>query len=118
MSYKRTGSSLPVCKVRPEMNFKEAIGRYEFSVVPRSMFAADGTNLHCSMKSKLMAILEDPSPQTNMFITEAEEYDTMVHMKVLRVDAVAEVQAISKPEDIENCSQLAHHFTRHIFAAV
>ena len=47
-----------VCKSRPEINLKEAIGQYEISVVPRSLFAADGTMHHCSMKSSLMTILE------------------------------------------------------------
>ena len=49
---------LVVCKSRPDINLKESIGKYEFSVVPRSLFAADGTMLHCSMKSKLMTFLE------------------------------------------------------------
>ncbi|KAL9964663.1 hypothetical protein ACROYT_G028338 [Oculina patagonica] len=47
-----------VCKSRPEVDVKEAIGRYEFAVVPRSLFAADGTMLHCPAKSSLMRILE------------------------------------------------------------
>ena len=50
---------LVVCKSRPDINLKESIGKYEFSVVPRFLFAADGTMLHCSMKSKLMTILEN-----------------------------------------------------------
>ena len=47
-----------VCKSRPEINLKEAIGQYEFSVVPRSLFAADGTMRHCSMMSSLITIFE------------------------------------------------------------
>ena len=31
-----------VVKSRPEIDFKEVIGQYEFNLVPRSMFAADG----------------------------------------------------------------------------
>jgi len=42
---------------KPDIDFKEAIGQYEFSVVPRSMFAQDGTMLHCSAKRALMTIL-------------------------------------------------------------
>ena len=30
---------MAVCKNRPEINIKEVIGQYEFSVVPRSLFA-------------------------------------------------------------------------------
>ena len=32
-----------VCKSRPDVDIKEAIGLYEFTVVPRSLFASDGT---------------------------------------------------------------------------
>ncbi|KXJ12360.1 hypothetical protein AC249_AIPGENE6741 [Exaiptasia diaphana] len=39
------------CKSRPEINIKDAIGLHEFSVVPRSLFAADGTMFHCTNKS-------------------------------------------------------------------
>jgi len=46
-----------ICMSRPEIDIKEAVGVYEFSVVPRSMFAADGNMLHCSTKSALMSIL-------------------------------------------------------------
>ena len=45
-------------KARPEIDIKLAVGQYEFSIVPRSMFAADGTRLHGSIKSTLMGILE------------------------------------------------------------
>jgi len=48
-----------VCKSRPEIDIKETVGQYEFSVHPRSiLFAADCTMLHCSSKSNLMNILE------------------------------------------------------------
>ena len=47
-----------VVKSRPEVDSKEAIGQYEFNLVPRSMFAADGSMLHCPSKSVLMNILE------------------------------------------------------------
>lgn len=48
-----------VYKASPEIGIKEVIEQYEFSIVPRSTFAADGTMLYCSSKSTLMAILEE-----------------------------------------------------------
>ena len=45
-----------------EIDIKEAIGLYEFTVVPRSMFSPDGTMLRCSAKSALMSILEKLPP--------------------------------------------------------
>ena len=47
-----------VCKSRPEINIAEAVGVYEFSLVPRSLFASDGSMLHCSTKSALMKAIE------------------------------------------------------------
>ena len=40
-------------KSQPEIDIKEAVGTNEFRVVPRSMFAADGTTLYCPAKSAL-----------------------------------------------------------------
>ena len=37
-----------VCQRRPDIDIKETIGLYEFALVPRSMFAPDGSMLHCS----------------------------------------------------------------------
>ena len=36
---------LVVSRSRPDINLKESLGTYEFSAVPRSMFALDGTQL-------------------------------------------------------------------------
>ena len=47
-----------VCRSRTEIDLKETVGIYEFAVVPRSMFAPDGSMLQCTAKSTLMAIPE------------------------------------------------------------
>ncbi|CAH3043013.1 unnamed protein product [Porites lobata] len=106
-----------ICKSRPEIDIKEAVGVYEFSVVPRSMFAADGNMLHCSAKSALMSILEKlPS---NRSVEQAEPTDQLANadgeIKVSIVDGMAEVQALEKPDWIKTCSDLADHFTVTIF---
>ena len=38
---------LVVCKARPSINLEDTMGKYEFSIVPRSLFAPDGAMLHC-----------------------------------------------------------------------
>ena len=106
-----------IYKSRPEIDIKEAVGVYEFSVVPRSMFAADGNMLHCSAKSALMSILEKlPSDRS---VEQAEPTDQLVNagrqIKVSIVDGMAEVQALEKPDWIKTCSDLADHFTVTIF---
>ncbi|XP_028412052.1 uncharacterized protein LOC114534781 [Dendronephthya gigantea] len=103
---------LIICKSRPEIDIQEAVGTYEFRVVPRSMFTADGTMLHCTAKSALMPILENlPIPPDCSTDGHAERQ----RMKVSIVDAMAEVQALDKPEWIRDCSQLAQHFAGRIF---
>ena len=44
-------------RARPGINSKEAVGKHEFSVVPQSLFPADGSMLH-SPKSSLMKSLK------------------------------------------------------------
>ena len=56
---------MAICKSQPEIDIKEAVGTYEFRVVPRSMFAADETMLQCPAKSALMHILEKFPSSTN-----------------------------------------------------
>ena len=118
------------CKSRPEIDIKDAIGTYEFSVVPRSLFAADGTMLHCSQKSVLMEILEKlpPSASTPPTPTQVSqtvagsvsEETTSTHdsgcqrKRVDIVDGMAEVQILDKPKEIQNCSDLADHFATKI----
>ena len=44
-------------KSRPEINLEQAIGNFELSGVSRSLFAADGSLLPATDKSKLLHIL-------------------------------------------------------------
>lgn len=119
---------LLVSKSRPDINLADTVGRYELSVVPRSMFAADGTMLHCQHKSSLMNVLEnlpDSSEPGDVVSREdpiegesdgRENHSTQGgEMTVALVDAMAEVQALDKPEHIKTCSHLAEHFVNRIF---
>lgn len=97
-----------VCKSRPEIDIQKAVGLYEFTVVPRSLFARDGTMLHCSCKSALMHILEKAGgPSTNT-------QEITAGFKVAIVDGMAEVRSLDKPEWIKNCRDLAEHFTNRL----
>ena len=57
-----------VFSVRPGINVKEAVGKHEFSVVSRSLFAADGSMLH-SPESSLMMVLENLPDNTQRATT-------------------------------------------------
>ena len=109
-----------VAKSRPGIDIKEAVGEFEFNVVPTSMFSPDGSMLHCSCKSDLMAILEKlDGTRTG---SNAEGYEippperTATRMKVSIVDGMAEVQALDKPSWVKNFLQLAEHFSTRIVA--
>ncbi|CAH3178932.1 unnamed protein product [Porites lobata] len=100
-----------VGKSRREVDIKETVGQYEFSIVPRSLLAADGTMLHCASKSNLMSILEKLNDSRNNRRVAGPNED---QMKVAIVDGMAEVQSLDKPEGIRNCAQLAEHFSNRV----
>ena len=103
---------LMMCQSRPEINLQEAIGMYEFSLVTRSLFAADGTILPCSTKSALMSFIEKEAPAA---ATSSDE-TTGVHVarsEVVIVDGMVELQSLYKPAAITTCAHLAEHFTEH-----
>ena len=49
---------LIIARTREELDLQDLIGHYEFSCVPRFLFASDGSLLPCTDKTKLMALLE------------------------------------------------------------
>ena len=100
-----------ICKSRPEIDIQEAVGTYEFTVVPRSMFATDGEMLHCPAKSVLMSILEKlPAKTDDCRAVSPDATSQGERMQVCIIDAMAEVQSLDKPNWIKSCSQLADHF--------
>ena len=54
-----------VCNSRQDVDIIDAISLYEFTVVPKSLFAADGTILHCLCKSTLMHFFEKRGAETS-----------------------------------------------------
>lgn len=91
-----------VCRSRPEMDIKEIIGKYELSVVPRSLFHADGSMIHSESKSKLMHHLKDvgkvhaaslnPEPGNDTSSLNMQDHS---NFDVAIVDGMAEVQIMS-----------------------
>jgi len=47
-----------ICRSRPGLNRKECTGTYEFGVVPRSLFASDGSFLLAYDKASILHHLE------------------------------------------------------------
>ena len=51
------GRLMVLARSSRDINQKEAIGNYEFTLTPRALFAPDGTILPCLDKSKLIHLL-------------------------------------------------------------
>lgn len=71
---------LAVCKRRPEVHRNTAIGQFEFSVVPRSLFAHNGTMPHHSLKNALMRISETLSDELQYGTNNAPKKETLLRM--------------------------------------
>ena len=63
---------------RPQLDLKECIGTYEFGVVPRSLFASDGTVLLAYDKAKIFHHLEPFSNAQLVMHTPAMETSTSI----------------------------------------
>ena len=101
---------LIVSKSRPELNLADTIGNHELSLVPRSMFAADGTMLHCGKKSDLLSVLEKLPEQQDMRVSVMQSQGK----KVAILDAMALVQTFDKQDTVCTCSDLAESFCSDI----
>ena len=66
---------LIVISRRPQLDLKECIGTYEFGVVPRSLFASDGTVLLAYDKAKILHHLE-LSVSTEQLVTHTPAMET------------------------------------------
>lgn len=97
-----------MCNARPNINLEDAVGRYEFYVLPMSMFAPDGAMLHTSTKSKLMEILEKLPGDDEATVSAISENEFEgPNILVSIVDAMAEMQSLEKPKEVRSCLELA-----------
>ena len=97
-----------VCRTRPDIDVQEAVGVHEFTEVPRAVFAADGSMLHCPNKSALMTLIENEAQA--LFSREQQ-----VARKVDITDGMAELSSLDKPPTILTCAYLAEHFVDRMF---
>ena len=78
---------LKMCQTLPEINLQEAIGMHEFTVVPRALFAADGTMLYCSSRSTLMTVVDRAAiatPSDSIMSLECKKFDIVDGMVAWR----------------------------------
>ncbi|KAE8278585.1 hypothetical protein D5F01_LYC23497 [Larimichthys crocea] len=92
-----------------DIDYKEAIGNYEFTLTPRALFTPDGTILPCHDKSKLIHLLEkltkEDKPTEVGSSTHQDAVDTgtpdltssdQPSRKIALVDGMVLVQKLSK----------------------
>ncbi|KAL5007723.1 hypothetical protein ScPMuIL_016529 [Solemya velum] len=114
---------LIVARSRPEVNLKEAIGQHEFTSLPRTLFAIDGSLLPVIDKSSLMTILEklpnqevtNQGQQSENSAENVEQPEDITDVlvppkKATIIDGMAMVHAMGKPQTIKTCAQWADHF--------
>lgn len=100
-----------VANSRPEISLENTIGTYELSVVPRALFAADGSMHHCSEKSQ-MTILEKQSDQSSTLCSATA--NIIETDRVAVVDAMVIVQSFDKPKSVKTCKDLSNHFCNKV----
>ena len=90
------------------MELSKAIGEFEFTAIPRSLFSAEGLMLIPTDKSPLMNETEVAADSQNGGIESAET--EQVAFKVVIIDAMVEVQSLKKDEKIKSIGHLAERF--------
>jgi hypothetical protein len=83
-------------QIRPDINLKDAIGKYEFSAVPKSLFTTEGAMLVAQYKSKMLQciIKEAENFQPN------ESSSSQCSDKAVIIDGMAYLHSMQKPPEI------------------
>ena len=98
-----------------DIDQKQAVGTYEFTLTPRSLFSPDGTVLPCRDKSKLIHALQkivttgtDQADQQEQADESAHSTsDTDHHQKIAVVDGMVLVEKLStKPASVVTVKDL------------
>ena len=70
---------LVVSRCRPDLNVKDAIGKYEFNVTPPSNFHPDGSMIMISDKSQIVTSIRNlPLPQNTDFTESDNDTSIMI----------------------------------------
>ena len=112
-----------ISRSRPELDLKECIGTYEFGVVPRSLFASDGSLLLAYDKASVLHHLEkldttqhvqaDRNGTTGSEVSDDQAMQVSSH-KVIIIDGMAVVNSVTKTEQMKTCQNFADAFLQII----
>ena len=104
---------------RDYIDLPHYFGKYEFSVVPRSMFRQDGSLLLGCDKASVMHQIEElmgkkkENMETENLLPENLVPETS-HRKVIILDGMAVVNQIKKTSQIKTCKDLAGAFIQKV----
>ena len=113
------------------LNLQDAIGSYEMSIIPRSLFANDGSLLTPNKKSAIISLIEKlPLPHEICFqeahnettVSSVESYESSVDStqrsspqeSIAIIDAMAIVQSLKKTPTMKKMSDLLLVFCKKI----
>ena len=109
-----------IARKRTDLDLQQCIGEYEFGVIPRAFFAADGSMLLEKQKYKVVSLItkdisrETAAMNTTTVITNAP----LTRAKVIILDGMAIVNALPKEKDpefvVNTCKDLSELFIRHL----
>ena len=98
---------LVVSRSRPDIDLSTYLGEYEFTVVPGSLFASDGTLHQTTDKSAISTELRKMLPQ------KYEEDHHVSSKRVIVFDGMALVNKIDiKKSKIKTCLEFSDHFIK------
>ena len=106
---------LVISQKRPEIDLPNLIGKYEFSITPRSLFSFDGKLLPCNNKSSVMLAIEDrakqpPNDATHIISGGINDANVVI------LDGMALVIKFVLTRDINTCKDLNILFADKVLA--
>ena len=103
---------LVIQQSRPELvpKLEATVGGYEMAVVPRSMFAVDGSLLLCTEKACLMHVIEEAAHSPPESVSEIQ----VPTNRVLIIDAMAVLQCMKKTPGMTKICHLKEAFIKRI----
>ena len=110
------GRLMVIANSNRDIDQSNAIGQYEFSSKPRSLFGADGSLLPCLDKSKLIHHLKGLTNDTHSQEEPEEESAFHLSKKVAIIDGMAVLHKLKKPPAVKNMRELADHFIQAVQA--
>ena len=88
---------------RPELNL-EALGNFEFYVVPKILFFNGGQTLNCTDKSSTLHHIEEFASSKQDVAINPDINATTDEQRVIIIDGMAVANQINKTKEIKSCT--------------